>query len=68
MTGDPDVLKLAELLIRQDGEDAADVAERRAARLLSSNDRAGYRTWSEVARTIAHLQQSGETSSIDAIP
>lgn len=57
MTDDPDVFKVAELLIRQDGEGASDTARRRAGLLLSRQDHIGFRTWTEIADAIDELQR-----------
>lgn len=58
MTSERQIWEAAMLLVRRHGEDAAEVAEREAARHGRTDDRLTYVVWCWIARATAELIRS----------
>ena len=56
MISDRDILRAANLLIREHGADAEVVAARRADEMLECGDRDGQLVWLRIRRAISEMQ------------
>jgi hypothetical protein len=53
---DIDILRAANLLIKQHGSGARDAADERATELLKAGDADGHATWTAIGRAIGELR------------
>jgi hypothetical protein len=58
MVDDPDVWRVANLLVKRHGDDAALVAARRADELLAATDFEGCRIWNRILEAVAELTRT----------
>ncbi len=66
MTSDIDIYRVANLLVKQHGQDAPIQAAMRADELLEAGDLDGYAVWKRILRAVEELQRA-EPKSGEAV-